>query len=347
MPPRVLNGASKLDDWRLCYLAAESSQHTYNKASGQEREIHIDADGRLGTKKMILKSVPIDAKNIIIFAIRGTHTLVDWGTNIHNTPRSPEGFLDDAGNLCHEGYLSAARRMMRPVAARLRFLLEENPDRAGSALIFTGHSAGGAVASLLFSHMVSRHVQTDLSVLGNYFRHVHCITFGTPPISLLPLRKPDGKHASSLFLSFINEGDPVPRMDKWAYLGTLVDLYLSPAPVAAPMSPSTAALLAPPPSPPSKFKMFRFGRPKPRRSNSAPSGLSAWKLPQATLSNAGELVVLRPGPYGGEDDVRALTTTDAQLRTVVYGDPMVHQMKLYATRIDLLATRAIKGREPT
>ncbi len=42
--------------------------------------------------------------------------------------------------------------MVKPVAQRLRQLLEEDPSRASSSLLITGHSAGGAVASLLYMH---------------------------------------------------------------------------------------------------------------------------------------------------------------------------------------------------
>ncbi len=55
--------------------------------------------------------------------------------------------------------------MIKPVAARLRGLLEEDPSRAGSSLLITGHSAGGAVASLLYAHMIGRTVQSELNVL--------------------------------------------------------------------------------------------------------------------------------------------------------------------------------------
>lgn len=56
--------------------------------------------------------------------------------------------------------------MVKPVAARLRTLLEEDPSRAASSLIITGHSAGGAVASLLYAHMLSQTVESELTHLS-------------------------------------------------------------------------------------------------------------------------------------------------------------------------------------
>lgn len=55
--------------------------------------------------------------------------------------------------------------MVKPVAARLRSLLEENPSRSSFSLLITGHSAGGAVASLLYAHMLAEDVKSELNIL--------------------------------------------------------------------------------------------------------------------------------------------------------------------------------------
>ena len=39
----------------------------------------MDANWRMGTKAMVIKSVPIDDMNIVVFAIRGSQTFMDWG----------------------------------------------------------------------------------------------------------------------------------------------------------------------------------------------------------------------------------------------------------------------------
>lgn len=216
----------------LC-LAAQYSEKVYEKPEGFERDTHVDADWRTGTKAMRLKSVPMDHMNTIVFAIRGTATFMDWAVNLNMAPTSPLGFLDDPGNFCHAGFLSAARKMVKPVAARLRQLLEEQPNRASHSLLITGHSAGGAVAALLYSHMLatSRSAASELNHLTSCFKRVHCVTFGAPPVSLLPLAKPEGRPdlKKSLFLAFINEGDPVARADK-AYIKSLLELFSAPVP---------------------------------------------------------------------------------------------------------------------
>ncbi|EOD46896.1 putative lipase class 3 protein [Neofusicoccum parvum UCRNP2] len=169
------------------------------------------------SKAMVIKSVPVDDMNTVVFAIRGSAGFMDWAVNFRPAPTSPKGFLDDHGNLVHSGFLYVARKMIAPVAAHLQNLLKENPKRSTCSLLITGHSAGGAVAALLYAHMMSTTVKSDLNRLTQLFKRVHCVTFGAPPVSLLPLRKPDNpdkKHKKSLFFSFINEGDPVVRADK-------------------------------------------------------------------------------------------------------------------------------------
>lgn len=330
--------------WPLLSLAAQYSLSVYERPSGAEREAHVSSDWRTGTKAMRIKSVPMDHMNTIVFAIRGTASFMDWAVNLNAAPTPPTHFLDDPGNLCHTGFLSVARRMVKPVAARLRQLLEEDPSRCRCSLLITGHSAGGAVAALLYSHMLaqSRGAKSELNLLTTSFKKVHCVTFGTPPVSLLPLEKPDRPELkNSLFLSFVNEGDPVVRADK-GYVKSLLELLASPPPAAA-----------------APEQKHRRGR---RRSASRKEPRPVWHVPPSTLSNAGRIVVLRSGRGRDHDDRRRRRTTpkdrmtvrerlaegvtanvcrDEQLRGVIWGDPVAHLMKLYAGRIEALAVQAV------
>lgn len=69
-----------------------------------------------------------------------------------------------------------------------------------------------------------------------------------------------------------------------------------------------------------------------------------WRVPIAPLSNAGKVVVLRRGFDGREEDVRAEVATDEMLRAVIFGDPMMHMMRVYVRRMEILATRAVMGK---
>ncbi|TVY40941.1 hypothetical protein LOCC1_G006394 [Lachnellula occidentalis] len=358
LPPNLPPMKLYMPTFPLLCLAAQYSEHVYSKPGGQEKETHVDSDWRTGTKAMVIKSVPMDDMNTIVFAIRGTQTFMDWAVNFNSAPTAPEGFLDDPGNLCHAGFLTVARKMVKPVAARLRHLLQENPSRAKYSLLITGHSAGGAVASLLYCHMLSTSPETEseLNILTSCFKRIHCVSFGAPPISLLPLTKPQSPLLKkSIFMSFVNEGDPVARADK-AYVRSLLDLYSSPSPgqtclstlapqklLAGPRSSSSLAL--------DTIKM----RPKPKKAMTAPAHTvqPVWSVPEATLSNAGRLVLLRSvGPLWGSggkrerlnEGVVAQMVSDELLRGVIFGDPICHEMKLYARRVEILATNAVMGR---
>ena len=340
----------------LCLAAQYSAGAYLQPQSSAERKDFVSADGRSGTKAMVLKSVPCDDKKTIVFAIRGTSMLSmrDWGVNLATDPVSPAGFLDDPGNLCHAGFLKVAKAMVRPIAARLRHLVQEDPGRTSCSLLITGHSAGGAVASLLYAHMLSKTTHSELNTLTDSFKRVHCVTFGAPPVSLLPLQKPDSSDArlrKCLFHSFINEGDPVVRAEK-AYVRSLVDLLACPDPgkaeqchkcsyVATTMGVLGASM--------SRLDLALKPQKTGSKLNANPHNHTHqklwWDVPPATLSNAGRLVVLRaPRGLTEADTVTASIVTDEQLRQVIFGDPMMHVMEVYRRRIEALAFRAVTGR---
>lgn len=317
----------------LLQLAAHYSRRVYDKPHGWERASYVDSDWRQGTKAMVIKSLPVDDMKVIVFAIRGTQSFMDWAVNMNTEPVAPTGFLDDASNRCHAGFLNVARKMAEPVAARLRTLIEEDPSRMSYSLLITGHSAGGAVASLIYMHLLceSPSVRSELTHLRGCFKHIHCITFGAPPISLRPLtQSPSSRQSKSIFFAFINEGDPVTRAEK-GYFFSLLDLYASPAPG------SIWSLLD-------------------RRNKQRP--MIHWKVPPSTLSNSGRLVLLRAkshyygrppivqssSPQPPREKVDAFGISDAELRGVAFGDPLMHFMDVYARRIEELPANAPKSR---
>ena len=251
--------------------------------------------------------------------------------------------------------------MIAPVAARLRSLLQEDPNRSRYSLLITGHSAGGAVAALLYCHMLatSTQAQSELNTLTGCFKRVHCVTFGAPPVSLLPLDKPNTSTLrKSLFLSFVNEGDPVARADK-AYIRSLLDLYSSAAP-----GQSSLNIITPPQLQPlitgfskSSLAIHKTKKQHPPKPVSNPTPTPPlWRVPEATLSNAGRIILLRSMQrYDGKsskqktnemmnEGIVAQTISDDLLRGVVWGDPVCHMMKIYARRIEILATNAVMGR---
>jgi hypothetical protein len=257
--------------------------------------------------------------------------------------------------------------MVAPVARRLRQLLEEDPWRASYSLLITGHSAGGAVAALLYSHMLatSKAAETELNIVAGCFKRIHCVTFGTPPISLVPLAKPEHLR-KSVFLSFVNEGDPVTRADK-AYVKSLLELFAAPAPRT--IADSRKSISSSRSNSSSKKSRRSGDKASSKSSSTTVSSTSttssrsssktvgpAWSVPPSTLSCAGRVVVLRSGDPKARlrrgkttveerlhEGVVAQIVTDEQLRGVVWGDPVAHMMKLYAGRIEVLAVGAVTG----
>ncbi|KAK5174035.1 uncharacterized protein LTR77_001115 [Saxophila tyrrhenica] len=336
LPPHMLPYRAYLASWQIYCKAAEASSSVYQRPKTGEREDYVEANWRRGTKAMVLKSVAQDHDKVIVIAIRGSQwNVIDWAVNFTVDPKVPSDFLDDE-NPCHEGFLQVARSMVRPVAARLRQLVEQDPSRHTSSLLFTGHSAGGAVANLLYLHMLSQKAE----ILNGVFKRVHCVTFGVPPMALLPLQNPAGhRHKRNEFVSFINEGDPIARAD-FDYMKSLASLYTTSAPESSTRD-HTKGL---------RQKMSRQNLKAPAVQPVQTGVPPIWPLPSATLSNAGRLVLLREKP-GHRTKVEAVCTSDEQLRggssavAVIFGDPVMHHMEVYERRVQNLAITSVTGKE--
>lgn len=336
LPPAMLPMKIYMPTWQIICMAAQASVDVYRRPKRDEGEDYVQADWRQGTKAMAIKSRQVEDKNIIVLAIRGSKTwnAIDWLVNFNAAPTEPTGFLDDEGNACHAGFLQIARSMIAIVAARLRKLLEQSASRGSPSLILTGHSAGGAVASLLYMHMlaITPRCESELNSLAGFLKRIHCVTFGTPPISLLQLQNPSGKqYERNVFMHFANEGDLVVRADR-SYMSTIVRLLAAPSPVCA-------------------TKTCTAVRRKVSKQILSSSGYRSgnefrpprWEVPPATLSNAGRTIMLREKPGSRQRCVEAVQVTDEHLRDVVFGDPEMHKMELYKKRIDTLAIAAITG----
>lgn len=336
LPPHQPPFKPYFETWRLVCKAARSSAQVYQRPQQDQREYYIAADWRHRTKAMVLKSTPLDDQNLIVFSIRGSQAkFVDWNVNLQPAPTAPEGFLDDGQNACHSGFLKVARAMVVPVAARLRQLLEQDPSRCSSSLLITGHSAGGAVASLLYTHMLATAVESELTILTGCFKRVHCVTFGAPPVSFLPLQKPRHPRANkSLFLSFINEGDLVTRSADRAYIVSIAKVLAGSKGSGG--NHSTHNLV----------KKASHAVLKSSKEDKADRRAPYWPVPEVPLSNAGRLVVLREKPGSQRKPaVEAVATDDGKLRDLLFGDASMHSMDLYQERVERLAFAAMLGEE--
>ncbi|KAH8727418.1 hypothetical protein GQ44DRAFT_770438 [Phaeosphaeriaceae sp. PMI808] len=190
--------------WPLIHLAVTCSEEAYSEVDGSSAQPYT-----------ALKRIKITQRNarlhgqVVVVAVSGTRGLKDWMVNLKNNASEPKGVLGEKRNLCHTGFLETVRLLINPLALSLSTV------ERGLTLLFTGHSAGAAIASLLYAH-VGTTKTSPLAKVAERFQSIHCIVFGAPPISIAPLQKKDHKSYSfrgSFYLSLINDGDPITKAD--------------------------------------------------------------------------------------------------------------------------------------
>jgi hypothetical protein len=116
--------------------------------------------------------------------------------------------------------------MAPKIASLITELLSDNSITKRPVLVFTGHSAGGAIVSMLYAHMLKPSTPNSFTPLMDRFATCHCITFSAPPITSPPLVP---FFERSTFISFVNESDPIPHCDR-EYVNSLLRLWVSPMP---------------------------------------------------------------------------------------------------------------------
>jgi hypothetical protein len=330
LSPQLPSFSTSLPTWSMVCRAAQASDDCYDSGALTRRGTYTPANTSKDIKAMIVDDQLIDDTRLIIVAIRGTQfqCLSDWSVNKAADPVSPVSFLDDEDNACHSGFLQVAKAMVGQAATQLQQL----PTSTGKpSLLFTGHSAGGAVAAMLYSHMLSVSVTSDLTALASHFSSINCVTFGAPPLSLTPLLKRD--HAPGVFLSFANEGDPVTRLSNGAYVKSLVKLLTASTP--------SSATVAPP------VKVVRGSRGTRVIRTTLPDALPTpweelplWPTPPAPLTNAGHVIMLRDKDDG---NATASQLTSEELSDVIFADLVQHTMGMYMRRVKDVAFAAMMG----
>ena len=327
--PGLPTYSASLHMWSMVCRAAAASQECYgSRTDTTRRGTYTPSDKKKDIKAMLVDEQMIDGAKVVIVAIRGTkcQSLADWAVNGASDPVCPSDFFDDDANHCHAGFLKVTRAMVAQVASQLAARSEPS-DRP--ALLFTGHSAGGAVAAMLYSHMLSSVVSSELTALADNYSSINCVTFGAPPISLSPMIP---KRESGQFLAFANEGDPVLRLSDAAYVKSLAKLMTA----SPPASLTTVAA-------PVKVVRRSRGNGVIRQAPAAPvvpwEELPLWATPAAPLTNAGEVILLRDE---GACAVASRVTAD-DLSDVIFGDLAQHTMEMYLRRVKEVALGAMMG----
>ncbi|KAL2127129.1 hypothetical protein VTI74DRAFT_11270 [Chaetomium olivicolor] len=165
----------------------------------------------------------------LVVAIRGSASMVDHMVNANARPRDANHFIDptsprSAGVQAHSGFLNSAQALDEAISQRIQNYIEQSAliKRASPPhILFTGHSAGGAVASLMYLR------QKSLSAGTRKPTRFSCITFGAPPcVEGLSGEDNDRTADGSLCLNLVNEFDFVSRAQP-PYILCMVNLLRS------------------------------------------------------------------------------------------------------------------------
>ncbi|KAK4171643.1 Alpha/Beta hydrolase protein [Triangularia setosa] len=261
----------------------------------------------------------------LVISIRGTATIIDHMVNMNGKSKNTINlFRVQSKGQCvntqaHAGFLGCAEDLIPTVTADIKQQLLA--DEKICNIIFTGHSAGGAVASLVFLHFLFQ--QSPSSWITNC--KLSLITFGSPPVTSISLTDIcKGSPNTGLLLSIVNEYDMVSRADG-PYLRSLVDLYRS-----------------------------RNGLPPTFNNTTTPieRGAKAWPLPLPVFQPLGDIIVLKlhfinMSSVQGADalsqtsslvapTIKAVSVTPEEFAKLLFCDISTHRRKTYIERMDML-----------
>jgi len=353
-----LGDDGKLEQWQCTRHEAEIVSIAFACAAGVyqpdldpsvpgftfEKESHI-APSIGGTVKatdifIVKDSSPQTKTNpllpVMVVAIRGTASRVDRIVNLNGESRLVT--TGDWKIRAHGGFLNGAESLTPSVAQKIA---QEAKKNAVKHVLFTGHSAGGAVASLLFMNFLSRAISDYPSMKFSV------VSFGAPPITQ-PDMNPTIMASDSSFarncglvLSMINEYDLVPRADQ-AYIRSLVDLYRS------------IYSLPPIPDDTAKESSTNFVIPRlsfESRSDDTEKRIQkVWSLPKPVYWHIGKLVVLKvklANKKETEDDewiLNASVVTPQNFARLLFCNVDIHKRLRYQERVDMLLEGRFNGR---
>jgi hypothetical protein len=218
----------------------------------------------------------------------------------------------------HGGYLAGAKALASKVEGEIGRQIDL--DSSIEHVVFTGHSAGGAVAGLIFLYFANK-VRPYMS-----FRTKSLITFGSPPVTTLDVTKLAKSLPNvGMVLAYVNEFDLIPRADH-DYIRSLLDLYRS------------------------SHGLPPVGQDAPSDNTTAEASVD-WPLPPPKYFIIGDILLLRNSLQSTPDprnDIESDTTTPAEqskicvklsareLSKLIFCDLSVHKGRIYLERVGAL-----------
>ncbi|KAH7222451.1 Alpha/Beta hydrolase protein [Fusarium oxysporum] len=265
--------------------------------------------------------------NTLFVSIRGTSCKTDHLVNFNRNQKDAASVFAFPGSderiFAHSGFLACAATLLPWLTEEI--IRQVTADKSLEDIVFTGHSAGGAVAAMIFLHFVC-HFPSELSNAK-----FSLVTFGAPPVTSTNITElaqslPQSRHIYAV----VNEHDLVPRVDQ-GYITSIISLYRSA--YGLPLS---------------DFNNTTF-----TNNTQADRNQDAiWKLPSPDFYVVGNIIVLR-----AKLDYNALQSTSSQTSTDTITPPQkldilrvspiefckllffeisVHKRKIYLNRLERL-----------
>ena len=308
---------------------------------------------------------------LLIIAIKGSKSPTDWMVNTNGTPQSVGDFFNlthmhpptrqpPASIQAHSGFLHCAHALLPQITRELHKLIKEYNIHN---VLLTGHSAGGAVSSLLFTYF--------LSISHQEYKNIKfsLITFGAPPVTspdITPLLLRYKSPNKGFSLAICNEYDPVPRADL-EYIRSLLDLHrsaygLPPLRIpelsnsisvtegdhsvgVTPISPTGTTLMDRTPTDISTTPTATTSAP-PESPCSLVTPAGEWILPIAVLHPLGRLIVLKDRNADEETmDLYAYEVKAEEFEKLLFVKAGAHRRGVYLENLEQVRNGWVNGRQ--
>lgn len=159
------------------------------------------------TRKRDTQAFMFRTNTFMVLAFRGTQEINDWNTNLNTELRKftirkkgKTTFSSYKGKV-HKGFFLGWADIEKPVLERLEFWRNHNNGRPLPPLLITGHSLGGALATM-----------ATASLLENGFKVAGLYTFGQPRVGDRTFIQQLEDHPLLKVYRFVNNNDVVPHV---------------------------------------------------------------------------------------------------------------------------------------
>ena len=205
-----MNITEKIDMARLCSLSYEDEKHVQENFTNSKLTKSLD---NADTKNILRKCISVpklyssdsdcqvyvcEYENKLVVCFRGTESIADILTDLKISQVTfivPNLEILECPQV-HRGFYEQFYSVQNDLEKHIKEYLKKNKD---APIIFTGHSLGGALATL-----ASLYFQMLLPELT-----VSCVTFGSPRVGDSTFVKLYEEHVKETY-RYVNDNDPVP-----------------------------------------------------------------------------------------------------------------------------------------